>query len=317
MSSLPSHEQLQALAREVGFAAVGVSPATPPKNLNFYLEWLAQEHHGEMGYMQRRAAQRSDPRTLLPEAKSILSFTWNYNPEPAAEKPMSSAKIARYACGPDYHPRFRKKLKGFWQLLCQRYGITGKARFFSDSAPILERDYAAQSGVGWIGKNTCLIHPQLGSWLFLGEIISDVAFSPTPAMRQYCGTCTACLDACPTQAFIAPYQLDARRCIAYLSIEKPGALSENEQQMLGPHLFGCDICQEVCPWNRRAPVGNYFATQLRHDLRQPKLTELVTTSPEDFTAKFATTPIARTGYAGWQRNWTAVAKNLKGDSKVD
>lgn len=178
----------------------------------------------------------------------------------------------------------------------------------------MERDFAAQAGVGWIGKNCCLIHPQLGSWLFLGEIITELEIEPTPPMAQHCGTCTACLDACPTGALTAPYTLDSNRCISYLTIEMRRNFSDQERSWVGNHLFGCDICQEVCPWNRRAPDGGFLAEGIRWDLLHGNIVELASGNTEEFENRFSSTPISRTTYDGWERNLKTVASNQKKSS---
>lgn len=309
---------LTTLAHQVGLDAVGVAAVQRPPHAEFYLRWLQNQQHGEMHYMESRAPLRLDPEQLLPGAKSLICFAWNYHlPDLEKKRPAGNGKIARYALGDDYHPLFKERLQKFWKLLMQHVATPAKARVFSDSAPIMERDFAALAGIGWIGKNSCLINPKLGSWLLLGEILTDLELTVTNPMNEHCGTCTACLDACPTNALVAPYTLDSRLCISYLTIEKQTTLTDGERRLLQEHLFGCDICQEVCPWNRRAPAGSFLADKLRPELLVGNLETLRPQSVEGFEQQFAGNPILRAGYDGWLENLAAVQENLTAHAHPD
>lgn len=311
---------LDELCRRAGLDAIGVTSPDAPEHADFFSQWLDRGLHGEMYFMQQHAELRREPRRLLKGAKSIICFAWNYNPPPTTTadattaKPAAHGKVARYARGADYHPLFKRRMHRFWDLFAAAYPARARSRFFTDSGPLMERDLAARARLGWIGKNSCLIHPKLGSWLFLGEIVTTLEIQvirPTAPITQHCGTCTACLDACPTGALTAPYTLDSNRCIAYLTIEKRGDFAADQAPLIRDHLFGCDICQEVCPWNRRAPEGNFLRAS-PHPL--PAANELNTLQVDDaeaFTQRFGPTPIVRTGFDGWQRNLKTVRKNLK------
>jgi epoxyqueuosine reductase len=306
------HQELTHLCKQVGLDGVGVAKVKQPTHHAQYLEWIDQGMHGEMNYMQSRAELRGDPSKLLTGAKSLLCFSWNYHHQLPARPLNNSVKIARYAQGDDYHTKFKEKLRQFWQLLATKVDLgQAKARFFVDSAPIMERDFAADAGLGWIGKNTCLIDTKLGSWLFLGEILTDFEFEATAPLTDHCGICTACIDACPTDALRQPYVLDANRCISYLTIEKRSDFDDQQAAALDDWVFGCDICQDVCPWNRKAPFGTFFAESFRSDLAAGQLATLQTATDEEFEQKFEKTPLLRTGRSGMQRNLEAAENNLK------
>lgn len=307
-------------ARALGFDLAGIAAATPADSFERLRDWLERGFAGEMGYMSRHGAARREPSSILPEVKSVVMVAMNYAPRAArlssderrdqgADAPRSPGRIARYARGADYHQVMRDRLK---QLLAwvqqQAPGCRGRA--VVDTAPLLERDFARRAGLGWFGKNTMLLNKQLGSYTFLGALLLDLALTPdAPHDTSHCGRCTACLDACPTQAFVGPGVLDARRCISYLTIELRGPIAKELRPPLGNWLFGCDICQEVCPWNRKASPGQEPALQPRQDLEAIEPAELLGLSEEAFRQRFRGTALLRTGRGGLLRNAAVVLGN--------
>ncbi|MFO0845436.1 MAG: tRNA epoxyqueuosine(34) reductase QueG [Gemmataceae bacterium] len=277
---------LLAEARRLGFALAGIAAATRADGFERLRDWLDRGHAGEMGYLHAHAAAREHPRGVFPEVRSVVMVGMDYG-GPAAR---GSAKVARYARGADYHKVVRERLRrlGAW-LRERRPGCWGRVAV--DTAPLLERDFARRAGLGWFGKNTMLIHPRHGSWFVLGGLLVDVELEPTPSFdTAHCGTCTACLDACPTQAFVAPLVLDARRCVSYLTIELRREVPEDLRAGLGDWVYGCDVCQEVCPWNRKAPAG-HPALAARPDLVAVDAAELLGLSAEAFRERFEGTAL--------------------------
>lgn len=298
-------ETVTAAAHECGFELVGIASAGPVADFAKYETWVAQGNAGEMQYLtDRRAGLRRDVRELLPTARSIICLGMLYNtPAPPA------AHISRYAWGSgDYHDI----LRGAMERLVARLGehTPFDYKICVDTAPVLERSLSREAGLGWIGKNTCLINEPLGSWFFLGEIITSLDLEPGSPPPDRCGTCTACIDACPTQALIpgpSGTTLDSRRCISYLTIELRGPIPEEHHSAIGDHVFGCDVCQDVCPWNSRAPVTSESGFQ-----PQPvPLNELAALTPETFRDRFRNTPVARTKHAGLERNIAVVLANAQ------
>lgn len=289
------------LARECGFELAGIAAAEPSPDGARYRDWIAAGMHGAMGYLAgRRADVRMDPRLLLPGARSIVCLGKLYNtpqPDSLAFDLEDRGWISRYAWGDDYHDVLRRDL----ERLVARLPAGHDHKICVDTAPLLERSYAYRAGLGWIGKNTCLINEPLGSWFFLGEIVTTLELEPDAPPPDRCGTCTRCIDACPTSA-IAPggYELDARLCISYFTIELRGSVPEAQRSGIGQHVFGCDICQDVCPWNRRAPVTDEPGFAPRHFA--PPLAKLASVTEEEFRAMFRGTPILRARYAGFLRN---------------
>lgn len=313
--------ELRELALRCGFELAGVTPAAPAEGGARYHEWAKAGFAGEMRYLtDRRAAVRDDPRNLLAAARSIVCVGKLYRTgQPGSAEPRDAARgwISSYAWGGDYHEAMRNGLARLDGMLRERAGEGYESRLCVDTAPLLERDYARLAGLGWIGRNTCLIHEGTGSWYFLGELLvsiaieGDAACAPPP---DRCGTCRRCIDACPVSAIVpAPgatgYAIDARRCISYLTIELRGAIPEERCAGLGAHIFGCDICQEVCPWNRRAPVTADPAFAPRHFA--PRLDGLAAMGVEEFRREFAGTPVWRAHHAGFLRN-VAVAMGNSG-----
>jgi len=238
-------------AARIGFDLCGIAPASPSIYRDYLLNWLDTGQAGEMHFLRERVAERLDPALYLPGVKSVICVALNYH-TPLAPVPAGNGKIARYAQGDDYHKRLKQMLYDLGDWVRATYP-GAQTRSATDSAPIMERELAARAGVGWVGKNTCVISPQIGSWILLGEVMTTLELPPdTPAIDR-CGTCTRCIDACPTAAITQPYQLDATRCISYLTIEHTGDITDELKSKTGDWLFGCDICQDVCPFNGRAP----------------------------------------------------------------
>jgi epoxyqueuosine reductase len=319
-------QRLKAQARTLGFELCGIAPATPADGFERLQSWLDQGFAGEMTYMQRHGTARRHPAAVLPAVRSVVMVGMNYlasrrreppevdPPPPGAHAPGSPVgRVARYAQGTDYHDVLRQRLH---QLLAwvqtERPGCQGRG--VVDTAPLLERDFARRAGLGWFGKNTMLLHKRLGSYFFLGALLLDLELRPDSAHEtSHCGTCTACIDACPTQAFSEPGVLDARRCISYLTIELRGPVPQELRGALDEWIFGCDVCQEVCPWNRKAPPGNEPALQPRADLMALDPLELLSLTEEEFRRRFRGTALMRTKRRGLLRN-AAILLGNRGDS---
>jgi epoxyqueuosine reductase len=307
-------DRIKSYALTLGFDLVGVTPATPPPHGAAYTEWAAQGYAGEMTYLTRHPEKREDPRTLLPGAQSILLVAMNYHSPPSEvhAEPAPAGVVARYARGMDYHEVMKRKLEDLLAFVRTEARKPVQARIYVDTGPVLERDFAVRAGLGWYGKHTNLIHKRLGSWLLLGEILTDLELAYDRPATDHCGTCTRCIEACPTEAILAPYVLDARRCIAYLTIELKGSIPEARRAWIGNRIFGCDDCQEVCPWNRRAPVTGEAAFYPRPLTDSPSLIALLQLTPDAFRHHFKGSPIKRAKRRGLLRN-VAVALGNSGD----
>lgn len=299
MNYLDLKEKIRRLGTESGFSAIGFAAADPGVASERLRAWLAAGRHGEMDYMARHVDLRAHPGHLHPGTLSIISFTVDYLPHTKINSAPENAAISRYAQGRDYHKLVRNRLQRLAEKIAEEIGQFGY-RVFSDSAPVMEVEFARQAGLGWRGKHSLLLSRQ-GSWRFLGEIYCDLPFPPDAPVQERCGTCHACLDACPTQAIIAPYQVDARRCISYLTIELAGSIPEDLRPLLGNRIYGCDDCQLYCPWNRFAQLGD-SDFRPRHGLDSAKLRDLFGWSEEDFNARLAGNPIRRIGHERWLRN---------------
>ena len=290
------------LVRKCGFELAGITPAAPlADDSQRYLNWVKRGMAGAMGYLtDRRATIRTDPKLLLASARSIIVVGKLYNtavPRSTEFKDSERGWVSRYAWGEDYHDVVRRGL----ERLVAKLPAEAAYKICVDTAPLLERSYAREAGLGWIGKNTCLINQDIGSWVFLGEILTSLELEADAPPPDRCGTCTRCIEACPTQAIASEgYEIDARRCIPYFTIELRGAIPEDMRAGLGQHVFGCDICQDVCPWNREAPVAEDPAFGSRHFA--PALEELAALSEQEFREVFAASPIQRAKYAGFLRN---------------
>jgi epoxyqueuosine reductase len=293
--------------REFGFEEVGVADTDLATEEAHLRRWLDAGRHGSMDYMARHGTARSRPAELVPGTLRVITARMNYLP-PEADDPAATlaagerAYIARYALGRDYHKVLRQRLQQLAARLAAEVGPFGY-RVFTDSAPVLEVALAAKAGLGWRGKHTLLLTRTMGSWFFLGEIYTDLPLPPTPAVAEHCGTCTACIGACPTGAIVAPYELDARRCISYLTIELQGSIPEALRPLIGNRVYGCDDCQLACPWNRfaQAAAANDFKV-VRNGLDRATLIDLFGWSAADFDTRMAGSAIRRIGYERWLRN---------------
>ncbi len=297
--------QVKKLAGECGFELSGVAAAEPAEDFGRYREWVEKGFAGEMRYLtDRRVEVRRDPRNLLESARSIICVGKLYNTPGPADPPVS-----RYAWGDDYHHVMRAGLEELARRLEREVGRF-EYKICADTAPLLERSYAREAGLGWIGKNTCLIHEPLGSWFFLGEMVTSLEMEPDAPPPDRCGSCTRCIDACPTTAIVSDsvgWTLDARRCISYLTIELRGAIPEEHREGMGAHVFGCDICQDVCPWNSRAPVSEEPAFSAR---ALPEMETFLKLSPEEFNHTLENSPMKRAKFSGMLRNIAVAMGNL-------
>jgi epoxyqueuosine reductase len=304
---------------ELGFQAVGIADAELSAAGVRLSEWLQKGWHGEMDYMVRHAALRARPAALVPETLRVVSCRMDYSgaqqDETAALADGARAYVARYARGRDYHKVLRARL----QRLCDR--IESEAgpfgyRVFSDSAPVMEVELATKAGIGWRGKNTLLLSRDAGSFFFIGEIFVSLALPVDPPASEHCGSCSACIDACPTGAIRAPYRLDARRCISYLTIELKGAIPEPLRPLIGNRVYGCDDCQIVCPWNSFARVSQEPDFRVRHGLDSATLVELFAWSESEFDARLRGTAIRRIGHERWLRNLAVGLGNAPSASAI-
>ena len=298
-------------ARQLGFVLAGVTTPEPPPHYSTFENWLAQGQHGSMGYLadERSRTRRADPRKILPECKSILVLATPYHsPLPVGEG--LGVRVASYAWGNDYHDVLPARMQELVQFIEQQAGGPIKNRYYTDTGPILERDLAQRAGIGWIGKNTCLINPKQGSYFLLSEILLDLALEPDlPMVTDHCGTCTRCITACPTQCILPNRTIDARRCISYLTIELKDDIPTDLRPLIGDWVFGCDICQMVCPWNRFAVEGDpAFGTQSPSQ----SLTEELRITPQEFNQRFRQTPIKRAKRRGYLRNVAVALGNTAG-----
>jgi len=302
-------EAVKARARELGFDGVAIGAAGPPPHGGAFTRWLDAGYAGTMEYLARGGADRLDPARLLPACRSAIAVALSY----ARGDDAGWDGVARYARGHDYHELMRPRLAGLADFVRTAAGPGTRCRAAVDTSAILERDVAARAGLGWVGKNTNLLAPSLGSYFFIGVVLTTAELEPDAAQPDRCGTCTACLDACPTQAFVAPYVLDARRCIAYLTIEHRGDVPRELREGIGEWLFGCDVCQEVCPWNRKTPPGREAALAPAGPL--PPLEELLALDDDAFRARFRHTPLWRAKRSGLLRNAAIVLGN-RGDARA-
>lgn len=305
-------------AQRLGFALVGISPVKVPAHEESFAQWLRKGLGGELGYMERTEALRRDPAKLVPWAVSVISVGMNYYTSPPRPLAQNGLKgwISRYAWGYDYHDVIKERLVSLLDEVRGLYPHPVEGRVFVDSGPVLEREFAGVAGIGWIGKNTHLISPQRGSWFFLGELFLDIELNYDRPIRDRCGQCDLCLKACPTGAFVGPYVLDARRCISYLTIELKGAIPLHLRSLVGNHVFGCDICQEVCPYNVKAIPTDEGAFSPREGLYAPELIPLLSLSEKEFRSRFRGSPILRAKRRGFLRNVAVALGNLNSPEAV-
>jgi epoxyqueuosine reductase len=306
--------ELKAEARRLGFDACGIAPAAAHPELAFFREWLDRGYAGEMTYLNRSADRRADVRNVLPTARTVIVTATNYN----TDRPYSTeigdsarAQIARYAWGDDYHDVLGRRMETLLAWMREQSAEPFEARVYVDTGPVQERVYAQHAGVGWIGKNTCVINPALGSWIFLAEIICSLPLPVDAPSLDQCGTCTLCLEACPTQAIVAPGVLDSTRCISYLTIEKRGDIAESLHTGIGSHVYGCDICQEVCPWNAVAPRSADAAWQPRPSWDQVSLLTLAERTDEELADALQGSSMRRTKAQGLRRNVAIALANAE------
>jgi epoxyqueuosine reductase len=306
-------QRLKAKARELGFAAVGFAPAEDdPLRARRLQEWLAAGSHGDMDWMETRADVRKGPQAMWPQARSVIALGMSYAPEVdplALADQGGKARISVYAQGRDYHDTVKKALKALARWLVEEAPGT-ELKVFVDTAPVMEKPLGEAAGIGWQGKHTNLVSRDYGSWLFLGAIYTTLPFAPDEPHLETCGSCTACHDACPTNAFPAPFRLDARRCISYLTIEHKGPIPLEFREAIGNRIYGCDDCLAVCPWNKFADAAHRHRDFVpREDLVAPDLAELLTMDDTAFRAKFSGSPIKRIGRNRFVRNCLIAAGN--------
>ena len=313
--------KIKTWGREIGFQQVGITGTDLTEDERHLFDWLDREMHGEMGYMARHGRKRSRPDRLRPGTIRVISARMDYHPpetKPAQEvlDNKELAFISRYALGRDYHKVMRSRLKKLANRIEEAIGSFGY-RVFTDSAPVLEKALARNAGLGWIGKHSNLLHPDAGSWFFIGEIYTDL---PLPVDEKFagehCGTCRACIDICPTRAIVAPYQVDARRCISYLTIEFRGSIPEEFRAGIGNRIYGCDDCQLVCPWNKYAQYSAEPDYQPRHRLDEVTLIDCFLWSEADFNKKTEGSAIRRIGYECWLRNVAVALGNAPSSNEV-
>ncbi|MBI3262337.1 MAG: tRNA epoxyqueuosine(34) reductase QueG [Acidobacteria bacterium] len=301
-------------ALETGFDVCGIARAETYPELTYLREWLRAGYAGEMQYMHRTAERRADVRRLLPSARSVIVAASLYN----VDRPYSTeiadpgeAIVSRYAWGEDYHEVMRARLDALLDWMRAEHDGPFDARAYVDTGPVQERVYAQHAGVGWIGKNTCVINPGLGSWIFLSEIICSLDLEPDQAALDQCGSCTLCLEACPTHAIVEPWKLDATRCLSYLTIELRGSIPEPWRDAVGAHVYGCDICQDVCPWNHHAPLSLDPAWLPRPAFDRPRLIALSRRSDAELGGLLQKSAMSRAGLEGLRRNVAVALGNSR------
>jgi len=313
MSAVSLTADIKAKASHLGFEQVGVAAVGPLPRSEFLGEWLARTYQGEMGYMARDPDRRADPARYDPGAKSVVCVAQNYYTGPRPPPRPSEAVVSRYAWGRDYHDVLGERLGKLRDFIVSR---GARARVCVDTSAVLEKLWARAAGIGWQGKHTNLISKELSSWFFLGEILVDAELEPdAPFDEDHCGTCTMCIDVCPTRAIVAPYVLDARKCISYLTIEHRGPIPRELRPLMGNLVFGCDLCLDVCPWNKFAQVTRDPAFQPRPDLSAPRLVEFLGMTNAEFRARFKGSPILRAKRGGFLRN-VCVALGNSGDASA-
>ncbi|MDR3392559.1 MAG: tRNA epoxyqueuosine(34) reductase QueG [Sulfuriferula sp.] len=321
------HDQLDLLAQqikvwgdELGFHGVGIADCDLGKAETELLAWLGQGYHGEMDYMAKHGVKRTRPAELVPGTLRVISVRMDYLPPDARDswEVMSdpqSAYISRYALGRDYHKVMRGKLQQLAERISQAAGEINY-RVFTDSAPVMEVALADKAGLGWRGKHTLLLNREAGSWFFLGEIYTDLPLPTDRPVSAHCGDCQACIDVCPTQAILAPYQLDARRCISYLTIEHSGAIPVELRPLLGNRIYGCDDCQLVCPWNRFAKTSSSADFVVRNGLDSPQLADLFAWTEDEFNQRLQGSAIRRIGHERWLRNIAVALGNAPASAEI-
>ncbi len=319
MTSTHIKEELVRFAKAVGFSACRVAEANTAPHAKEFFSWIKEEHHADMTWIAREPGRRVEPRAVLPGACSVIMLATNYfqgndedarHPEAPHVGTAARGVVARYARGLDYHNVLKKRVERVAAWLAEHGGTQ---RWYTDTGPVLERDFAALSGIGWQGKSTMVLNESLGTWFFLSTILTTLVIVPDPPVKHRCGTCVRCLQACPTAAFSAPYRLDARRCLSYLTIEHRGPIPLEFREALGARIFGCDDCLTVCPWNRFAKASNDAAFAMRPQIGDAPLRALLAMDDEALRALIRGTPLARAGAQGIKRN-ICVALGNTGDN---
>jgi epoxyqueuosine reductase len=318
-NSLALAAHIKDWGRELGFAAVRIAAPDLPGAEASLAAWLAAGYHGEMDYMAAHGSKRARPQELLPGTRAVIVVRMDYRPDAAdAQANLADgtrAYVSRYALGRDYHKVLRGRLQKLAERLAGEVG-PGGYRVFVDSAPVMEVELATQAGLGWRGKHTLLLHREAGSWFFLGEIFTDLPLPPDAPVSDHCGTCRACLDACPTGAIVAPYRVDARRCISYLTIELKGSIPEELRPLMGNRIYGCDDCQLYCPWNRDAPLATEADFAPRNGLDTATLVELFSWQKSAVATRLAGSAIHRIGPQRWLRNIAVALGNAPTGTEV-
>lgn len=317
-------EAVRQRAQELGFDDCRFTTADAPDHAAQFQTWIAEKQHGEMGYLERNACKRVNPSEVLPGAKSIIVLAASYAVPPNvrgeitnhARRNTQHGVIARYARFKDYHDVLGERLKQLTEFIKETAGKGARSLWYVDTGPLLERDLAQRAGLGFVGKHTNLISRKLGNWIFIAEIITTLEFEADEPERNRCGSCTRCISACPTNAITAPFQLDARRCISYLTIELKGAIPVELRSAIGNRIYGCDDCLAACPWNRFAREGNIMKDHARSELSTPELLELLTLDGVGFKSRFAGTPILRTKRRGLLRNVCVALGNVADKSAL-
>lgn len=320
--SVDTRSRVVALARKLGFGLCRFARAETPQHAAEFRDWLDRGDAGEMDYLARNSERRCDPRQILPDAKTVIVLALNYfqgarqadfaaagvpAANGAAGTAASTGRIARYAWGDDYHTLIEKKLVVIDQFLRHR---GGRQKCYVDTGPMLERDHAAAAGIGWHGKSTMLLNREFGTWLLLAEILTSLEFAPDTVEKNYCGRCTRCIDACPTGAITAPHQVDARRCISYLTIELKGSIPIELRPLIGDRIYGCDDCLDACPWNRFAKASREMAFAMRPEMEAMKLRDYLGVDEDKFRRLFSNSPIKRAKRRGLLRNVCVALGNV-------
>lgn len=307
-------QEIKARARALGFDDCRITTASPPDSGKHFRKWLAERFHGEMSYLERNADKRVEPDLVLAEAKSIITLAVSYSGDSSERQTVGklSGFFARYARYNDYHDVLGKRLKELTAFVNELGPRGTRSLWYVDTGPLLERDFAQRAGLGFTGKHTNVISRKLGNWIFLAEIITSLELEPDEPQQNRCGTCTRCMSACPTNAIKGPFQLDARLCISYLTIELKGSIPLELRPLIGNRIYGCDDCLAICPWNRFAKQGELMKSHARRDLANPELLELLELDETRFRERFAGTPMLRTKRRGLLRN-VCVALGNAGD----
>jgi epoxyqueuosine reductase len=319
MSDLAAGARIREKARALGFDAVGFAPVRlAPEIRENLATFLAEGRHGDMDWLPAKAERRREPLALWPEARSVIALGMAYTPDPAAFDSLDQPGIGHlsvYARGRDYHDVVKKRLKALGRWICEEF--PGDVKVFVDTAPVMEKPLAQAAGLGWQGKHTNLVSREHGSWLFLGEVFTTLDLPDDTAAEDHCGLCRQCLDACPTNALPAPYQIDARRCISYLTIEHKGPIDRELRPLIGNRIYGCDDCLAACPWNKFAVAAPVTELRARDEFNAPRLTNLARLDDAEFRAFFSRTAIKRVGRDRFVRNVLIALGNVGGDGAVD